>query len=317
MQNAFFGSLASNGAKYYISGHDHVDQRSIITSPDGASQVQQIIGASNSSKFYTPKALTDAKWYGQKTRETSVAQDLYTVGYYIYTVDGPRVTVDYYADDHGNWKSDANYPNGAGLADTGVTPTFHFVKKQTWGYSLNGKEFLVGGGPTNGTNNSPDYSVVQDNFGGTTAKILGGTYANTATDFTGRTLTQAVDTGWTRAGEESGLASDILTLWGMKNVGAAATDEYVLSLSFDAGKGKHDGFSNLGVLASKNAKGRWVKAVDLNVGGGATRFVVGPWQPQDTLGTYGVDPATNTAWAVINYNASFAVDRGLDLVPLH
>jgi hypothetical protein len=57
--------------------------------------------------------------------------------------------------------------------------------------------------------------------------------------------------------------------------------------------------------------------VDLNVRGGVQRFVVGPWQPQDTLGTYGVDPATNSAWAVLNYNGSFAVDRGTDLVWKH
>ena len=95
MQNAFFASLQNNGVEYYISGHDHMNQRSIIASPDGASKVQEIIGASDSSKFYTPKATTDPKWYGQKTRETSIAQDLYTVGYYTYTVDGPRVTVDY------------------------------------------------------------------------------------------------------------------------------------------------------------------------------------------------------------------------------
>ena len=57
MQNAFFASLQDNGVKYYISGHDHIHQRSIIASPDGSSKVQELICASNSSKFYTPKAL--------------------------------------------------------------------------------------------------------------------------------------------------------------------------------------------------------------------------------------------------------------------
>jgi len=138
-QNAFFASLQNNGVQYYLSGHDHVHQRSIITSPDGASRVEELICASNSSKFYTPKPADDAKWYGQKTREKSLSQDLYTVGYYIFTVDGPRVTVDYYADDHGKWQSDDSYPNGKGLPDTGITPTFKFVKKESWGYSLNTK----------------------------------------------------------------------------------------------------------------------------------------------------------------------------------
>jgi Calcineurin-like phosphoesterase len=317
MQNAFFASLQSNDVKYYISGHDHMNQRSIIASPDGNSAVQEIIGASDSSKFYTPKALSDPKWYGQKTRETSVSQDLNTVGYYIYTVDGPRVTVDYYADDHGNWLSDASYPSGPTGAGTQITPTLNFVKKATWGYSLNGKEFLVGGGATNGTSNSPSYTAVQDSFDGTSARILAGTYKNTATDYTGRVLVQAVDTGWTADTRRDDLSSNILTLWGMAPLGTTTTDTYVLSMTFDAAKGGHDGFAGLGVLATRDAKGRWVNAVDRNAGGGVRRFVVGPWQPQDTLGTYGVDPDTDTAWAVINYNASFAVDRGLDLVWRH
>jgi Calcineurin-like phosphoesterase len=138
-QNAFFASLQENGVKYFISGHDHIHQRSIITSPDGASKVEQLICAPNSSKFYTPKPSTDPKWYGQKARETPVSQEMCAIGYYIFTVDGPRVTVDYYSDDHGKWQSDNGYPNGPGLPDTGITPLFKFIKKETWGYSLNGK----------------------------------------------------------------------------------------------------------------------------------------------------------------------------------
>ncbi len=314
MQNDFFASLQNNDVKYYVAGHDHISQRSIIKSPDGKSQVQEIIGASDSSKFYTPKAVTDANWFGQKTRETSVTQDGYRVGFYVYTVDGPRVTVDYYADDQGNWQSDASYPSGPSGAGTHITPTFTFVKRATWGYSLNGKEFVIGGGATNGTNNSASYTAVQDSFQGTSAKILSGVYPNNVLDLSGRTVAQAVDTGWTCGTSRDDLSSNILTLWGTAPVGTTTTAPYTLSMSFDAGKGWHHGFANLGVLATKDANGHWVKAVDLNNGGGVTRFVVGPWQPQDTLGTYGVDPNTNTAWAVINYNGSFAVDHGLDLV---
>jgi hypothetical protein len=135
-QNAFFASLQHNGVKYYISGHDHLHQRSVITSPDGASKVEQLICASDSSKFYTPKPASDPKWFGQKAREASISQELYTIGYYIFTIDGTRVTVDYYSDDHGKWQSDGKYPNGQELPDTGITPTFNFVKKETWGYTL-------------------------------------------------------------------------------------------------------------------------------------------------------------------------------------
>ena len=137
-QNAFFASLQENGVKYYISGHDHVHQRSIIKSPDGASQVEQLICASNSSKFYTPKPAIDPKWFGQKVRSKAVSLELNTVGFYIFIINGPHVTVDYYSDDHGKWQSDGNYPNGSGLPDTGITPTFNFVRKETWGYTLSG-----------------------------------------------------------------------------------------------------------------------------------------------------------------------------------
>ncbi|HVP79236.1 MAG TPA: metallophosphoesterase [Thermodesulfobacteriota bacterium] len=137
-QNVFFASLQENEVKYFVSGHDHVHQRSLIRSPDGASEVEQLICASDSSKFYTPKPAADTKWFGQKAREISLSQELYTIGYYIFTVDGPRVTVDYYSDDHGKWQSDGSYPNGPGLPDTGITPTLNFVKKETWRYTLSG-----------------------------------------------------------------------------------------------------------------------------------------------------------------------------------
>jgi hypothetical protein len=138
-QNVFFTSLQSNGVKYYISGHDHIHHRAIITSPDGNSSVEQLICASCSSKFYTPKDPNDPKWYGRKARQKSLSPaDVKRVGFYIFTIDGPRVTADYYADDHGSWQSDAKYPNGSSAADNQVTPVFNFVKKETWGYELKG-----------------------------------------------------------------------------------------------------------------------------------------------------------------------------------
>jgi hypothetical protein len=304
-QNAFFASLQNNGIKYYMSGHDHIHQRSIITSPDGKSKVQELIGASDSSKFYTPKALDDAKWFGQKTRETSVSQEMKTVGFYIYTVDGPRVTVDYYADDHGNWGSDENYPaaTGNGLTNK-VTPTFNFVKKETWGYSLNGKEFLVGG------TNSTSYTAVQDSYNNTSAKILSGTYSNNSKDYQGRIFTQTVDTGW--APQTGGTSSNILTLWGMTNsLGSTQTDTYTLSMSYDPNSVNINQAKNGFVgLATPGASGKWVNAVSKNTGG-TPKFVSGPWQSSYGLGTYGVDTSTNTAWAVINYNSNFVVAPGI------
>jgi hypothetical protein len=311
-QNAFYASMYNNDVKYAISGHDHIHQRSIVTSPDGLSKVQEIIGASNSSKFYTPKPLDNANWFGQKTRETSLSQETYTVGYYVYTVEGPRVTVDYYSDNLGNWHSDNCFPSGgaspvscaSGVYGTNVTPTFNFVKKESWGYSKNGKEFLVAQGQP--------YTTVQDTFAGTTAKILNGTNNSTKRDASlnttsgiGRQLTKAVDTGWTA--KSGSLASDILTLWGMTDLGQSNTDTFVLSLSYDPTKLSVTQINGGAFgLATRSSYGSWVNAV-ANNNGGTFKFVQGPWNSSYGLGTYGVDTATNTAWAVINHASDFAV----------
>jgi hypothetical protein len=299
MQNAFFASLQNNNVKYFMSGHDHINQRSIIASPDGLSKVQELICASNSSKFYTPQSITNAGWNGQKTRETSLAQELYTVGYYIYTVDGPRVTVDFYSDDHGNWKSDGNYPNGSGLADTGITPTFTFVKKQTWGYSLNGTEFLVAEGAS--------YPATPYTFAGTTAKILAGTNTSTVKDYTGRALTHAVDIGWDAA--TCATYSAIMSLWGTADVGSASGDTIALSMSFDRSSISDATLvsGDFG-LATQDSSGNWTNAVAQNVGG-TSSFVLGAWNATYPLGTFGVDLATNTAWAVVNHAGRFAISR--------
>lgn len=44
---------------------------------------------------------------------------------------------------------------------------------------------------------------------------------------------------------------------------------------------------------------------------------MGPWDPSCALGTYGVDPSTKTAWAVLDYDGDFAVMRGIEAVPGH
>jgi DNA repair exonuclease SbcCD nuclease subunit len=304
MQNDYLASLQNNNVKYHISGHDHVHQRSSIVSPDGLSKVQGIINSSNSSKFYTPKAVTDANWFGQKTRETSLSQELYTVGYYIYTVDGPRVTVDFYSDNHGGWQSDNNYPL-ASVDSTNyplnVTPAFNFVKKETWGYSTNGKEFLVGQGGT--------YTTVQDTYNATTAKILNGTNGSTKKDYTNRQLTKNVDTGWTTKGTDT--ISDVLSIWGMTDLGAASTDTFALSVSYDPSVVVNTSSINAGqvvALSTKDVNGNWVNAVDKNAGG-RKRFILGAFNKAYPLGTYGVDPVAHTAWAVVNSTGSgqFAV----------
>lgn len=300
-QNSFIDNLFVNGVRYTMSGHDHIHQRSIIASPDGTSRVQQIIGASDSSKFYIPygnpelpgSVNNDVK-FNSPTREISIAQELFRVGYYIFTVDGPRVVVDYYS-------SPVPAVNVAGEYLISTTPVLGFTRRETFGYSLNGKEFLVAQGQP--------YTVVQDSHFFTTSRILGGINGSAVKDGSNRPLVKAVDTGWTSGSreEECGTASDILSLWGMADVGTDQTDVFALSLTYDPRKAppEHLGKGLFG-LATKDDGGNWINAVDRNFGG-TKKFVKGAWKPEYGLGTYGFDPATKTAWAVINYNSDFAV----------
>jgi hypothetical protein len=301
MQNAFYASLQSNNVKYFLAGHDHMNQHSIVASPDGLSSVHELIGSSDSSKFYTPKATNNASWYGQKVRETAVAQELYTVGYYIFTVDGPNMTVDFYSDTHGNWQSDASYPMGAGNAayPINVTPIFTFAKKQTWGYSSTGSEFLVAEGAA--------YPTTPFTFSGTTAQFLAGSNTSTAMDYISRKLTHAVDIGWDAP--TCATSSAILSLWGTADIGSSSGDTIALSMSFDRNSVSDATLvsGNFG-LAAVDSAGNLTGAVAQNVGG-TPNFVFGPWKASYTLGTYGVDPDTNTAWAVVNHAGRFAAGR--------
>jgi len=301
MQNAFYASLQSNNVKYFMAGHDHMNQHSIIASPDGLSNVHELIGASDSSKFYTPSAVTGANWFGQKVRETPVAQELYTVGYYIFTVDGANVTVDFYSDTHGNWKSDASYPMGTGNASypINVTPNFTFAKKQTWGYSQNGAEFLVAEGAS--------YPTTPFAFSGTTAQFLAGSNTSTAMDYISRKLTHAVDIGWDAP--TCATSSAILSLWGTADIGSSSGDTIALSMSFDRNSVSDATLvsGNFG-LAAVDSAGNLTGAVAQNVGG-TPNFVFGPWKASYTLGTYGVDPDSNTVWAVVNHAGRFAAGR--------
>jgi hypothetical protein len=295
LTNTFMADLSQNGVRYLFGGHDHMHNRGLITSPDGNYKVQDITTASNSYKFYIPQTTPNDVKYDNPTREMEIAQELFTIGYYIVTVDGPRVTVDYY--------SSPNGCNGDCDQDKDVIP-YTFTKRESFGYSLNGREFQVA--------QVESFSTVQDSFHGTTARILSGVNGSTAADYAGRPFSKLVDTGWTpktiaKHKKDDETASDILTLWGMADLGSDHTDVYTLSMSYEPSKllPIQLGQGLLG-LAAKDRKGNWVNAVDMNIGG-KKKFVLGPWKPGFELGTYGIDLKTRTAWAVINYNADFAV----------
>ena len=293
-QDLFITSLASNGVRYYVGGHDHMHNRSIVTTTGGTTSVQDIICSSNSSKFYIPATPSNDDKYDLpaspsgfgRRRQTQLVQELNTVGYYIYTVDGSRVTVDFYS-------AVVNPTLVSGEYLLSATPTMTFTKRETYGYSLDGKEFVVAEGG--------DYKVIQDG----NAKIIGGINGFTMTDGSGRACSHAVDTGWTT--KTTGLMSDILSIWGMGNtLGSTQTDTYVLSIAYSSSD-ISDALAATGKvgLAIKGTSA-WVNAVNGNIGGTA-KFVLGAYNSSYGLGTYGIDTATHTCWAVVNFNGDFAV----------
>ena len=306
-RDEFISSLSANGVRFQLGGHDHMHHRSIVKTASGNASVGQIICASNSYKFYIPKA-------GDDGRETPLQQELFSIGYYIFTVDGPRVTVDFYSASHASEYGDFDLVLPPG--------SFVFHLRESFGYSLNGKQFEIGHGES--------YTMVQDAFEGTAAAILSGTNGNGETDYLARPLTKTVNTGWSAAREEDHAASKVLRLWGMADnlslwenpsQGIDLTgylpsgpeskkcDDYVLSMSYEESRVRGLHLGNGGWrLATKSADGRWVNAVDANYGGKG-RFVKGSWNPGYALGTYGIDPFTRTAWAVVNHEGEFAVAR--------
>ena len=296
--DSFLAALAAYGVRYYICGHEHLHYDAMVTSPDGATRVRQIVSQAISSNYPTPDAPPSPNLM-------PIAEDTAYVGYYVYTVDGPRVTIDYHGAPVTPVKSNINKtPDLDGKWQT----------RNTTGYSLNGRAFLVPRGKT--------YSIVEDStakavadgekgYLGTTAKILAGANSSDAKTHAGVPLTKAIDTGWTPA---AGTLSDILTLWGMCDLGEARADTFGLSLRFPNAELTPEKIkSGKVVLAAKDAAGRWINAVDANVadpkngGPSKNKFIVGPYQPGQGLGTHGIDPATNTAWAVVNHGGEFAV----------
>ena len=88
VQNAFYASLYDNGVKYCLSGHDHIYHRSDIKSPDGKSQVQQIMCGSAAHKFYTPRP-------PYMDRETTLAKELNRIGFLIIRVNQQGIKGEY------------------------------------------------------------------------------------------------------------------------------------------------------------------------------------------------------------------------------
>jgi len=145
-------------------------------------------------------------------------------------------------------------------------------------------------------------SYGESGYVGTTMNILSGTNGSTlkTVDSALRPLTKDLEIGWAaKASGPVGAQSDILTLWGMSDLGNVdKTDAFALSLSFAGSQISATDLSSY-YIASKDANGSWVNSVELNTGG-TKNFVLGAYSDAYGLGTYGIDTTTNTAWAVIN-----------------
>lgn len=296
-EETFITSLYNAGVHYCISGHDHHHADSLVKSPLSTSRVHQLITQSDSAKFYTPASPFSAN-------ETTFSEDLYELGYYIFSVDGPRVTYDYYA-----------VPSNANGSNISTTPvlTGNWVKMLTNGYSSNGQEFTVAEGNSytgiaDNTNNAIANATAfgESGFVGTSMAFLGGSNTDTLTTRDGRKLTKDVNTGWTpQSSDTTGVVtSDILTLWGMTDLLAIQTNTVAISISVPAG---YSGPLNASIClgARDRLTNTWVNAVDYNIVGGAKTFVAGPYNSSYGLGCYGVDTTTTpaTVWAVVNGDA--------------
>ncbi|MGD0975841.1 MAG: metallophosphoesterase [Candidatus Korobacteraceae bacterium] len=334
-QNAFIDSLAQYNVGYYMNGHDHMYDRALIQSPDAKAKVMTLLTASDSSKFYVPagsgtncsgntvngsKASTPVPFGSTNdiyynglvalpSRRTPITQELNTVGYYIFTVNGANVTVDYYSADV------SAYTSSASEMIVSTATGLNFVKRESFGYSLIGKQFELSpaasyaSGAVQLTYPLPATATpvqIQDSSssGNTTAAILSGTNNSNLMDASKQPCSKVVTTGWM---SKSGNAlSDILALSGINPYvnGGPQPDVYTLSLKVTTPV-----VSAGVILCSLDSTGNWSNAVNQN-SGGTKNFVNGPWKSSYGLGTYGVDPTTNSAWAVLNYDGAFAVAPG-------
>jgi hypothetical protein len=132
--NNFIASMQANHVNFVISGHDHQHYESLVTSPNGRSKVYQLITQSASSKFYTPVEPVSIN-------NLPFQHDVGRIGYYIITVNGPLVIIDYYGDSTGG----SYYGLNGG--------SFNFIKISRIIYSLNGNEEPVVRGTSNSAMN--------------------------------------------------------------------------------------------------------------------------------------------------------------------
>lgn len=286
--NAFLRSLSGNGVRLYFGGHDHVQDRALIASSnDSAVRLQTVALGSDSYKFGTPYAVShDITWnlpaFG-RTLRTPLSQELGRIGFTVATIDGPRAIFE-------TWSA----PSGQVDGTITIVPDLsgQWSLRERYGYSLDGKAFLVSQGQR--------YAGIADSGQGTKARLLGGNNTCRGKEYAGISFAQHVTTGWSRS---AGSASATFSLWGMEcGKGDFATPRYAIALGLDTDA------PIANALAGNLTLGRLEDSTWIRVAGNdsATRLpLVRPWQENDAIGTWGVDTATRSVWAV--------TDRGGDL----
>jgi hypothetical protein len=297
-QDALITAMATYGVRYFIHGHDHMHDRSLVTTTDGSTaRVTQLVCASDSSKFYIPERPSNDETYNVRRlghrRQTPLAQELNTVGYYVATVDGPRVTLDYYS-------APVNATRYGRVYAITKTPKLSFTRRETFGYSQNGGELVVAQGQA--------LTIVHDRFGKTTVRVLSGQNTSTAKDGSDRPFSKAINSGFAPATADT--ESDVVWLWGMASaLGSDETDPFALAITFEpkTATRKELELGRFG-LVTLDETGTWRNAA-MTLGGHPPRFVSGPWAAAYGPGAYGVDAATSTSWAVVNHGGAFAVAR--------
>jgi hypothetical protein len=293
VENAFITSLANSGVRYLFCGHDHLFNRCRITTTNSVSWLQEIILGSDSYKFYVPQASPIGN-----AREIPISQELFTIGYSIVTVDSQCVTIEYFSALPGT----ITFNSGYGTISTTPMLTGNWNKRETFGYSLIGKEFAI--------KKDSSYASVVDTFHGTRAAILGGKNSNTAKDGGNRYFTQVVGTGWKNASSVplQSVSSNMFTLWGMAVImGSPTTAPFALSLSYNPSTPIDSLLAGIICLMARDSlSGAWSKAVE-NSSGGKKKFYVKAWSPLDSLGAHGVDTAAKIVWAVIDHGRDFIV----------
>jgi hypothetical protein len=87
------------------------------------------------------------------------------------------------------------------------------------------------------------------------------------------------------ASNDSARRSDIFSISG------TTTDTYVVELTVG-------GMASDSFLAWLDGSNNWVAA--------GSNFITGAWNSSYTLGDYGFDPSTSSAWAVVDFGGSFS-----------